>query len=85
MNDKHREIRTQISVMCRERAVDFIKAFHLSPDEELFIIEHEVEGKSIAQIAAENSTSTDTVGKRRNSAFCKIADAMEYAREKKNR
>lgn len=85
MNDKHRAIRTQISVMCRERAIDFIKAFHLFEDEELYIIEHDVNGKSIAQIAEEHNTSTDVIGKRRNSAFMKMADAMEYAKEKQNR
>lgn len=86
MKEKHRIIRALLSsAKCPERAIDEIKAFHLRPDEELYIIEKEVYGKSIAQIADEHKISTDAVGKRRHAAFTKMADAMEYAREKKNR
>ena len=81
MNEKHKEIRTQISVMSRERALYYISGFHLLPDEEAFIIEREVDGMQIPAIAEKHNVCTETVIRRRHDAFRKICDAIEFRKE----
>lgn len=83
MKEEHRSIRTQISVMCRERAVSYINGFHLLEDEQAYIIEHEVEDKSLQEIADNHHVNYETVKRRRHDAFQKIADAIKFRNEQK--
>lgn len=82
MNGRNKCIRAQISVMCRERALDYINAFHLPEDEKLYIIEREVDGKSLVEIAREHHTTVEVVRDRRRAGFSRIADAIAYRGEK---
>lgn len=68
--------------MCRERAIDYIKAFRLPPDEENYIIEREVNQKSLVEIARGYHTTVEVVRDRRRSGFSRIADAIAYRQEK---
>lgn len=68
--------------MSRERAMYYISGFRLLPDEERYIIEREVNGHSVVQIALENSTSVRAVQSVRKRAFQKIADAIAFREEK---
>lgn len=82
MDSNNRAIRNQIAVMCRDRAIDFITAFHLPKDEEAYIIAHEVDGKSLVQISMEHHTTIEFIKNRRRRGFARINDAIEYAKEK---
>lgn len=82
MDSRNQAIRAQISVMCRERALDYIGAFHLPKDEAAYIIEREVDGKSLVEIARDHHTTVEVVRDRRRAGFTRIADGIEYAKEK---
>lgn len=82
MNDEHRFIRNQISVMSREHALFWISGFQLLQDEEAFIIEKEVDGKSLQKIADDHNVTVETVTRRRHDAFRKICDAIEFRNSK---
>lgn len=82
MNSLHQTIRTQISVMCHDRAVGYIKAFHLRPEEEAVLIECDVNGLSVIQAAGELHLSPEAVKERRRRAYARIADGIEYEKEK---
>lgn len=68
--------------MCKERALDFIKAFNLPKDEETYIIEREVEKKSLVEIARDHHVTIEVVRDRRRAGFLRIADAISYRKEK---
>lgn len=68
--------------MCHDRAVDYIRAFHLRPDEEAAIIECDVNGLSTIQAAKKLHLSQEALKERRRRAYSKIADGIEYAKEK---
>ena len=76
MNSQHLAIRTRLKEMAPRRAMAYVRSFHLQPEEELFILDHDVLGKSIQQIATENSVSPETVKRRRKTGFLKIIDAL---------
>lgn len=78
MNSQHLAIRSLISSMAPKRAIAYIKSFELPPEEELFLIEHDVRGKSYVQIAQEHNCSVDVINAKRNKAFSKIADAINH-------
>ena len=80
MNEKARMIRALLSEMSPKRAIEYVKAFELPQDEELYIIERDIHKKSIVKIADENHTSTETVWRRRQSAYKKIAQDMDITR-----
>lgn len=82
MNSRHQAIRSQISVMCHDRAMDYVKAFHLRTDEESVIIECDVNGLSVVQAVEKLHLSPEALKERRRRAYAKIADAIEYAKEK---
>lgn len=62
--------------------MDFIRAFHLPSDEESFIVEREINHMSIAGIARKYNTSIECVRNRRRTGFSRIADAIEYEKER---
>lgn len=68
--------------MCHERAVDYIMAFHLRPDEEAVLIECDVNGLSSIQAAKKLHLSPEALKERRRRAYAKIADGIEYEKEK---
>ena len=84
MNGHHKAIRAQLAVMCQERAIDYLKAFHLPEDEENYIIDRELKKMSIIAIAEKYHVSKEIVINRRQSGFARIADAINYAKEKIN-
>ena len=82
MNSNHRAIRALITSMSPERAVDFIRAFHLPEKEETCIIEKEVNDLSYTQICRKHGMTPETVKNARARAFAKIADALQYREER---
>lgn len=82
MNIHHRKIRAHISIMCYDRALDYIKAFHLRPDEEDVIIECDVNGLSVIQASEKLHLSPEAIKERRRRAYSKISDWHEYMEEK---
>ncbi len=76
MNSQHRAIRALLQTMAPRRAVDYIRSFQLPEEEELFLIECDVRGKSYAEAAAEHSTTPEVIKRRRQRAYAKIADAI---------
>lgn len=79
MNSQHRAIRALLTTMAPRRAEAYIRAFELPEDEEAFLIACDVRGLSCMQAAAEFHTSLETVKRRRQSAYRKIADDMTAA------
>lgn len=78
MNSQHRAIRALLSSMSPRRAVDYIQSFQLRPDEEAVLIECDVRGLSYVQAAGKLNLSTDTIKRRRQSAYSKIADEINH-------
>lgn len=64
--------------MSPRRAVDCIQSFQLRPDEEAALIECDVRGLSYVQAADKMNLSTDTIKRRRQSAYSKIADEINH-------
>lgn len=75
-------IRACLEKMAPEHALDYLNSFHLPEIEERFIVQREIEKKTIIQIANENHTTREVVNRTRSSAFRKIADAIDYRNEK---
>lgn len=82
MKLRHKIIRAYLLEMSPERALDYLHSFHLPKDEELYIIEREINRKSIVKIADDHNTSERAVGEARKRAFGKIADAIDFRNEK---
>lgn len=78
MNSQHRTIRALLSSMSPRRAVDYVQSFQLRPDEEAVLIECDVRGLSYIQAADKLNLSTDTIKRRRQSAYSKIADEINH-------
>lgn len=78
MNSQHRAIRALLSSMSPRRAVDYVQSFQLRPDEEAALIECDVRGLSYIQAADKLNLSTDTIKRRRQSAYGKIADEINH-------
>ena len=83
MNNKHKTIRESLRSMSYTRALDRIKSFHLPADEELFVIEIDVNRLSYQQVADKYHVTHEVIKSKRRQAYQKIADAIEYEREKK--
>lgn len=76
MNEKSRMIRALLAEMSPKRAAEYVKAFELPWDEELYIIERDIRKKSVVQIAMEHYISPETVKRRRRSGYTKIASEL---------
>jgi predicted DNA-binding protein (UPF0251 family) len=76
MDSQHRAIRAALTQMSPKRAIEYIKAFELPPDEERALIERDIRGKSCTKICIELSISPETLTRRRRRAYHKIADAI---------
>ena len=76
MNEQQKKLRTKLGEMGPKRAIAYICSFSLREDEEKFLIEREIKGKSISQIARENHVSPETVKRRRKAAFKKMLDQI---------
>lgn len=79
MNQRHRAIRTLLTSMAPKRAEEYIQSFALQKEEELYLIEHDVRGKSYAMIADEYHTTPEVIKARRRKAFAKIDDWIQNA------
>lgn len=80
MNSQHRAIRSLLQTMAPRRAAEYIHSFQLPEEEELFLLECDVRGKSYIQAAREHSTTPEVIKRRRQRAYSKIADAIGYER-----
>lgn len=78
MNSQHRAIRALLQTMSPRRAAEYIKAFELPADEELFLLECDVRGKSYVQAAQDNATTPEVIKRRRQRAYSKIADELNH-------
>lgn len=76
MNSQHRAIRALLSTMSPRRAIAYVKAFDLPEEEERFVIEIDVRGKSYTQAATEFCTTPEAIKRRRQRAYRKIVDAV---------
>lgn len=83
MNSQHRAIRALFQTMSPRRATEYIRSFELQPEEELFLLECDVRGKSYVQAAQDNHTTPEVVKRRRQRAYAKIADELNYRREER--
>ncbi len=78
MNSQHRTIRALLSSMSPKRAAEYIRSFELQPEEELYLLECDVRGKSYVEAAKDNHTTPEVIKRRRQRAFMKISDAIEH-------
>lgn len=78
MNSQHRAIRALIMSMSPRRAIEYIQAFELPRDEELFLIECDVRGLSYAQAAEKFHATPEVIKRRRQRAYSKIADEINH-------
>lgn len=76
MNSQHKAIRALLTTMSPNRATDYIKSFSLRQDEENFLIETDVYGKSLVETAMYYNVCPETVRNKRKSAYIKIADEI---------
>lgn len=77
MDKQHRAIRAQLSSMAPKRAVAYILSFELPADEAACLIECDVRGRSLVQVAAQLHMSVDGLAKLRRRAYRKLADGQE--------
>ena len=80
MNSRHRTIRAILQSMSPRRAEAYIRSFRLPEEEELFLLECDVRGKSYVQAARDNATTPEVIKRRRRKAYSKIADAIEHSK-----
>ena len=76
MNGQHRAIRAVITSMSPHRAAAYISAFELPSEEEACVLLHDVRGLSYTQISEICHTSPETIKRRRQRAYGKIADEL---------
>lgn len=76
MNERHRAIRALLTTMNPKRAIAYIKAFELPPDEETALIECDVRRRSCVQVAEAMHIAPDTVKRYRQRAYRKIASEI---------
>ena len=77
MDKQHRAIRAQLSSMAPRRAIAYIQAYDLPPDEMACLIECDVRGHSLVQVAAQLHMSVDGLAKLRRRAYRKLADGQK--------
>lgn len=78
MNCQHREIRALLTSMAPRRAVDYISAFELPAEEEACLLLHDVRQLSYTQISDICHASPETIKRRRQRAYAKIADEINH-------
>lgn len=83
MNSQHRAIRTLLQTMAPRRAEAYIRSFRLPEEEERFLLECDVRGKSYVQAARDNSTTPEVIKRRRCRAYSKIVDEIEHSKEER--
>lgn len=76
MNEKTFAVRAMLKSMAPCRSIPVIQSFLLPQEEEMVLIEHEANGKSLTQIAMENNLSIETVKRRRKNAFIRISNSI---------
>ena len=76
MDTQHRAIRAKLSAMAPRRAVIYIQSFDLPPDEMACLVECDVRGRSLVQVAAQLHMSVDGLAKLRRRAYRKLADGQ---------
>lgn len=81
MNSQHRAIRSLLSSMSPRRAMEYIQAFELPAEEELFLVECDVRGLSYVQAADKHATTPEVIKRRRQRAYSKIADEINHIKE----
>ena len=59
-------------------AAAYIRSFGLPEEEELFLLERDVRGKSYVQIAMERNTTAEAIKRRRRRAYAKIVDEIDH-------
>lgn len=84
MNSQHRAIRALLRSMSSRRAVDYIKSFGLTEEEEKLLIECDVKRRTYANQYGCGYTER-VIKDRKKSAYSKIADAIAYEKEKGRR
>lgn len=77
MNAQHKHIRAQLVSMSPRRAVAYIQSFDLPPDEMACLVECDVRGRSLVQVAAQLHMSVDGLAKLRRRAYRKLADGQK--------
>ena len=77
MDKQHKRIRAQLSSMAPRRAIAYIQAYDLPPDEMACLIECDVRGRSLVQVAAHLHMSVDGLAKLRRRAYRKLADGQK--------
>lgn len=78
MNSQHRTIRALLQTMSPRRAEEYVRSFRLPVEEELFLLECDIRGKSYIQAARDNSTTPEVIKRRRRRAYSKIADEINH-------
>lgn len=81
MNSQHRAIRSLLSSMSPNRASEYIRSFALRPEEELYLLECDVRGKSYVEAAEDNHTTPEVIKRRRQRAYAKISDELNHRSE----
>lgn len=76
MNSQHRAIRANLTSMAPRRAIEYIKAFELRPEEENAIIECDVRGKSYPQVQETLHMTPEVLKRTKQRAYAKIADEL---------
>jgi DNA-directed RNA polymerase specialized sigma24 family protein len=77
MNTQHRAIRAALSAMSPRRAIAYVQSFELPEEEERCLIERDIKRHSCIEVASLLNVSVETVKKRRQAAYRKIADYLE--------
>lgn len=83
MNSQHRAIRAILQSMSPRRAEAYVRSFHLPEEEELFLLECDVHGKSYVQAARDNAATPEVIKRRRRRAYGKIADEINHRQEER--
>ena len=69
--------------MSPNRASEYIRSFALRPEEELYLLECDVRGKSYVEAADDNHTTPEVIKRRRQRAYAKIADELNCRKEER--
>lgn len=77
MDVTHMAVRNALAELGTAAKLDLIRSFCLPPDEERCLIDREVKGKSVQQIADALSLSPETVKRRRKRALTQIARELD--------
>ena len=72
MEIKAKALREAIKDLTPGKSVPVIQSFGLTQDEEKYIIQADVERKSVVQIAMENNVSPEVVKRRREKAYARM-------------